>query len=379
MIRKLLIVLGLLILTFILFYFIRPKISHAPTVEEERGGQTKLAKEEKKTEIPALSIESIFDNKIDINNLGESKVIRLIATGDVIPARGANWPAVTSGDFTYNWKKTADFLKSGDLTLIDLEAPLMKGCPLQTQGFTFCGDARHVKGILFAGVDSVSIANNHIGNYAAAGIDETTLILEKNKVGWSGFGHLDIKNVKGVKFGFLAYNGIGRELELESIKTEIKNHKSKVDVLIVSIHWGDEYVLVPRNYGSIAPNDPKKVGPDLIDAGADLIIGNHPHWVQGVQIYQDKLITYAHGNFIFDQTWSKETQEGVVGEYVFYLPDEAQSGVEGAKSGGVKLIDVKYHPILVDSSYQPKLLSKKSGKHIIDRMLKSSKQIASGR
>lgn len=359
--QKVVLIIGLLILVFIIYFF-KPKISLAPQILEPPKAMEKEQKEEIQT--PKLSIESIFDDKLNAEDLDQSKIIRLIATGDVIPARGANWPSVKSGDFTYNWKKTASFLKTGDITLINLEAPLTKSCPLQTEGFTFCGDARHVQGILYAGVDSVAMANNHIGNFGQAGIDETRNLLEKNKLGWSGFGHLDTREVKGVKFGFLAYNGVGQKLNLEKIKSEIEDQRSKIDILVVSIHWGDEYVLVPRAYGNIAPDDPKKVGPELIDAGADLIIGNHPHWVQGVQIYHGKLITYAHGNFIFDQTWSKETQEGVVGEYLLYNKE---------------LIDVLYHPILVDKSYQPRFISKKSGQHILERMLKSSNLISSGK
>ena len=310
--------------------------------------------------IPSITLESIFQKQNEIDDLDENKIITLIATGDVIPARGANWPAVTGGDFTYNWKKTADFLKKGDITLINLEAPLIENCPLQTEGMSFCGDASHVQGIVFAGVDTVSIANNHIGNYAQAGIDETKTLLEANKIGWSGFGTLDIQKVKGTKFGFLAFNGIGVPINQEALAKEIKTAKPKVDVLVVSIHWGDEYVLVPRKYGNIAPDDPIQTGHLIIDSGADLVIGNHPHWVQGIELYQDKLITYAHGNFIFDQTWSQETQEGVVGVYTFY---ENQ------------IVNVKFHPILIDISYQPRFLSEKDGQHIIDRVKKSSLQI----
>ena len=334
---------------FVLFYSFEPgyKLTDVP--------QVKLP-----PSIPKVTLESIFTKQNNIKELDSRKIIRLIATGDVIPARGANWPAVTSGDFTYNWKKTADFLKKAGITLINLEAPLTKVCPLQTEGFTFCGDARHVQGIVFAGVDIVSLANNHIGNYGQGGIDETIAILESNKLGWSGFGHLDIQEVKSVKFGFLAFNGIGTPVDREGLESEIKAARPKVDVLVVSVHWGDEYVLTPRKYGDIAPDDPQEIGHLMIDAGADLVIGNHPHTVQGVEIYKDKLITYAHGNFIFDQTWSPETQEGVVGEYTFY---ENQ------------LVNVKFHPILVDVSYQPRLLSEKDGKHILNRMLKSSKLI----
>lgn len=310
--------------------------------------------------IPNITLESIFQKQNATSDLDESKVITLIATGDVIPARGANWPAVTGGDFTYNWKKTALFLKKGDITLINLEAPLIENCPLQTEGMSFCGDANHVQGMVFAGVDTVSIANNHIGNYGKVGIDETKALLDTNNIGWSGFGHLDTKRVKNVSFGFLAYNGIGTTFDRKNIENEIKEAKQKVDVLVVSTHWGDEYVLTPRKYGNVAPDDPKEIGHLIIDSGADIVIGNHPHWVQGIELYKDKLITYAHGNFIFDQTWSKETQEGVVGEYTFYEN---------------RIVNVKFHPILVDISYQPRFLSEKDGQHIIDRVKKSSLQI----
>ncbi|MCH7541307.1 CapA family protein, partial [Patescibacteria group bacterium] len=221
------------------------------------------------------------------------------------------------------------------------------------------------------GVDTISIANNHIGIYGQKGVDETIALLEANKVGWSGFGNLDIRRIKESKFGFLAFNGIGTSINRKSLATEIKEARPKVDVLVVSIHWGDEYVLTPRKYGDIAPDDPREIGHLIIDSGADLIIGNHPHTVQGVEIYKGKLITYAHGNFIFDQTWSQETQEGVVGEYTFYLPYEAST-----KEDEIQLVNVKFHPILVDKSYQPRLLNQTEGHHILDRMHKSSKTIS---
>ncbi|OGY26925.1 MAG: hypothetical protein A2Z42_00850 [Candidatus Woykebacteria bacterium RBG_19FT_COMBO_43_10] len=358
LLSKLTLLVGVFALVFILFLNFNPgaKITDEP--------QTKLP-----PPIPKVTLESIFTKQNNIKELDSRKIIRLIATGDVIPARGANWPAVTSGDFTYNWKKTADFLKKGDITLINLESPLTKGCPLQTEGFTFCGDARHIQGLVFSGVDVASLANNHIGNYGQVGIDETISLLEANKISWGGFGHLAIVQTKGTKFGFLAYNGIGAAFDREATANEIKSAKTKVAILVVSAHWGDEYVLVPREYGNIAPDDPKEIGHLMIDSGADLVIGNHPHTVQGVETYKGKLITYAHGNFIFDQTWSPETQEGVVGEYIFYISEPKEQSPE------VKLVNVKFRPLMVDKSYLPRFLSEKDGKHILDRMLKSSKLI----
>lgn len=318
---------------------------------------------QKKTRIPEVSLASVFSEKAtDLGNLDQGKLITLIATGDVIPARGANWPAVKSGNFNYNWEKTADYLKTGDITLINLEAPLMKSCPLSTSGFTFCGHSRHVEGMVFAGVDVANITNNHIGNYGAAGIAETKQILEKNSIGWSGFSRLEIKEVKGVKLGFLGYNAVGTALNRVGVEREIKLADPKVDILVVSIHWGDEYVAVPTKAPGIAPDDPVELGHLIIDAGADLIIGNHPHWVQAMELYKDKYIAFAHGNFIFDQTWSIETQEGVVGEYIFY---------------DKKLISVRYKPIVVDKSYRPVFVEGERAQTILKRMKDASHQLLS--
>jgi len=313
-------------------------------------------------ELPKITIESIFSEQAhDLKNLDKAKIIRLLATGDVIPARDVNWKMTKLADFDYPFEKTANFLKKADMTLINLEAPLIKNCPIFRSGFTFCGNQRFINGLNLAGVDVVSIANNHIGNFGQDGIEQTKRILTKNGVEYTGFGKLVVLEIKGVKFGFLAYNGIGRKIDREALKAEIAESKKKVDVLIPSIHWGKEYELTPKADGDIAPDNPVEISHLMIDAGADLIIGNHPHTVQGVEIYSGKLITYAHGNFIFDQTWSQETQEGVVGEYTFY---------------GTQLIDVQFHPILIDVSYQPQLLSEKDAQPVLNRMLKSTNIIA---
>ncbi len=312
----------------------------------------------KETKIPSPTLDSIFAvSDENLTSLDQSKVVKLIATGDVIPARGANWPAVQSGNFHYNWEKTAAYLKTGDITLINLEAPLMKSCPLTSSGFTFCGDARHIQGILFAGVDVANITNNHIGNYGQAGITETENLLNANAVEWSGFSHLGIKEIKGIKFGFLGYNGVGVHIDRESMAKEIAEAKPKVDVLVISVHWGKEYESLPMTDGNIAPDNPREIGHIMIDSGADLVIGNHPHWVQGVEFYKGKLITFAHGNFIFDQTWSIETQEGVVGEYTFY---------------GNTLVDIHYKPIVVDKSYQPTFTEGDRAAKIMKQMQDSS-------
>jgi poly-gamma-glutamate synthesis protein (capsule biosynthesis protein) len=184
--------------------------------------------------------------------------------------------------------------------------------------------------------------------------------LEESGIEWSGFSRLAVQERKGTKFGFLGFNGVGVKINREALAQEIRQAKPKVDILIVSVHWGEEYVAVPDDDGNVAPDKPIEIGHLMIDSGADLVIGNHPHWVQGVEFYENKLIAYAHGNFIFDQTWSEETQEGVVGNYTFY---------EG------KLIAVSYKPVVVDKSYQPTWADGARAAKILRQMQNSSLEI----
>ena len=102
------------------------------------------------------------------------------------------------------------------------------------------------------------------------------------------------------------------------MKREIALVRPQADVVVVQFHWGKEYQRQPMADPNVpTPDDPVVIGHLSIDWGADIVIGNHPHWYQGIEIYRGKLITYAHGNFVFDQMWSEETREGVIGTYTF--------------------------------------------------------------
>jgi poly-gamma-glutamate capsule biosynthesis protein CapA/YwtB (metallophosphatase superfamily) len=313
---------------------------------------------------PALSLASIFGaDKPDLTKFDSDKVRVLIATGDVIPAREVNYKMVTHHDWLYPWRQTADYLQSGDLLYINLESPLIAGCPIIHGGFTFCGDARAIQGLDFAKVGVANIANNHFTNFGPTGVNATILLLAQHNIGVSGLGHWVIRDIRGVKFGFVGFNGIGTHIDRAEMKREIAIVRAQADVVVVAFHWGKEYELVPMVGAGIAPDDPREIGHLAIDDGADLVIGNHPHWVQGVEIYQGKLITYAHGNFIFDQMWSQETREGVVGRYTFY---------------GTQLIRVDYRPVLISDYAQPSWLDETTGEGqtILQRMEHSSHLIA---
>jgi len=257
---------------------------------------------------------------------------------------------VEYSDFLYPFRQTAAYLRSGDLTLINLESPLLSsGCPVTDAGMQFCGDARFVTALKYAGVDTACTANNHIGNYGDAGIRETWDHLRAAGIGFCGYGSVDHKTVRGLRFAFLAYNAVGNRFDYTLARREIRAARRTADVVVVSVHWGKEYVPVPEVAPGIADDDPVRVGHWIIDSGADLIVGNHPHHIQGVELYRGRLIAYAHGNFVFDQMFTGvdcpgdanvvcSTREGVVGVYTFY---------------GTRLVAVRYHPVIIDDYAQP--------------------------
>ena len=270
-------------------------------------------------QLPVLSLQNLFHPKYVVPN-DPSKVRTLLATGDVIPARGVNYYATGRHDFLWPFRRTADYTKNADVTLINLESPLFAGCPVDpNSGFKFCGDGRFVDGLTYMGAKVANLANNHTSNYGAEGITITDNLLQQHGIKTSGLGPVAVVDVRGVKFGFIGFNGVGRAIDKVAVQASIQRARQLADIVVVQFHWGKEYERQPMADPHVpTPDDPVAIGHAAVDWGADIVIGNHPHWYQGIEVYHDRLITYAHGNFVFDQMWSEETREGVIGTYTFY-------------------------------------------------------------
>lgn len=306
--------------------------------------------------------ESSFFNFVSTKSASKANInpneYVIIATGDVIPARSVNWKLTGLNNFNYPFEKTQSLLKSADILLVNLESPLISDCKTTVEGMIFCGNQKFAKSMANMKVKVANLANNHTTNYGIDGINQTVEILKQNNITVEGLGAPSIINIKGRTFGFLGFNDIGVSPLVASadavfIDRDIKELKKTTDFVIVSFHWGIEYTSTPSARQI-------QIAHSAIDAGADLIIGNHPHWPQGVEIYKDKLITYAHGNFIFDQMWSWETREGVVGKYTF---------------NNQGLSRVEFIPIIIDDYSQPRFATKMEATSILSKMKASTNAI----
>jgi poly-gamma-glutamate capsule biosynthesis protein CapA/YwtB (metallophosphatase superfamily) len=285
------------------------------------------------------TLDTIFSPSRDwVATLSAEQVRTIVATGDVLVARQVNIHVQESQDPNWPFEKTAPLLRDADIAFINLETPLISNCPLKNSGFQFCGEASNVQGLLYAGIDVVNIANNHASNYGREGVLETHAVLGSNGLLVSGINGPVYTTIRGITFAFVGYNEVNTQLGIahvvpELIASEVAQAKNTADIVVVQFHWGVEYTHQPTRHQ-------RELAHLAIDNGADLIIGNHPHWWQAVELYKEKMITYSHGNFVFDQMWSQETREGVVGRYTFY---------------NNRLITAEFIPIIIYDYGQPQI------------------------
>ncbi|OGM19254.1 hypothetical protein A2771_03970 [Candidatus Woesebacteria bacterium RIFCSPHIGHO2_01_FULL_38_26b] len=292
----------------------------------------------------------------------EDSSVEIILTGDVMLGRSVMKKALELNDYSYPFVKVAPELSKADLVFINLENPIVKNCPIHEGGFKFCSPPESIEALLYAGVDVVSLANNHSGNYGEKGIEETVNYLENKGILVTGVGSLVIKEIGEMKFGFLGFDKAQQTNPiLTPIETDlIKDSDSKVDILVVAMHWGVEYQ-------NKALPGVRSLANQLVKTGADIVVGHHPHWVQDIECFEisqgvkestppvwtsfapqvngcpkgSKIVYYSLGNFVFDQMWSEETKKGLAVRLTF---------------GGKDIINQELLPIYISSVGQPEFV-----------------------
>ena len=244
--------------------------------------------------------------------------VRLFFVGDLMFDRNIRLAAQKNGnDFIF--EEITDFLAGYNLVVANLEGPLttnksvsVGSVPGSANNFVFTFDPSWAKTLFNKNIQLVNLGNNHILNFGQKGLELTQEYLKEAGVEYfgapasAGAPSVIIKEIDGVKFGFVGYNQfIGSPAEgASATRAEINKLRSQVDIVIVSAHWDREYFPEPL------PTT-KTVAHSFIDAGADLVIGTHPHVIQISEEYKGKKIYYSLGNFVFDQWFNQEVRTGL--------------------------------------------------------------------
>jgi hypothetical protein len=247
-----------------------------------------------------------------------------------------------------------ELIEGADLAIANFENPAPNAFRYHTSGTVFSADPKLIKGLANAGIDWVGLANNHIGDAGGPGILQTIKNLKTYGIASSGAGK-DLTAARkpallkthGVTVAMLAYDTIAgyyaagktkagsAKLTAATVKADVAAaRKAGADVVIVFPHWGTEYDPTPFV-------NQTRLARMIIDSGADMVIGNHAHWAGAMELYKGKAIWYALGNFVFDQTWSEPTMEGITLELTFR---------------GTELVQVRMRPHIILDKAQPNFL-----------------------
>ncbi len=304
---------------------------------------------------------------------GPGEVTTLTMVGDVMLGRRV---AQASGDDPIRTlRPTAKRLASAEITVGNLESTLSdNGRPTQG-GDSFYADPAVLEGLELAGFDAVSLANNHAGDYGAGALRETLAELRDAGLPYVGAGR-DLAEARrpviitrdGVRVGFIGTESIGEtpaatsdsggtnrlnmpprtgplnERQLARISRDIARLAAEVDVVVVVPHWGTQYTHVPEA-------SQRRAARAFAEAGADLVIGGHPHWVQGWEQVGDTVVVHSLGNFIFDMDFQTKTMEGVFVEVVLW-------------GGDVKAVEPVAYTL--DSRFVPRVVEGAEAADILD-------------
>jgi poly-gamma-glutamate synthesis protein (capsule biosynthesis protein) len=272
---------------------------------------------------------------------------------------------------TGNAGAVRDLIHGADIAIANFENPAPNGWSFHDHGTIFSANPKNIAALKSAGIDWVSMANNHIGDAGRTGILQTARNLDAYGIAHAGAGRntaaahkAALIDAGGVTVGLLGYDTIApsywsgpstpgsAHMTVGALKRDIAAARAAgADVVVVMPHWGVEYHDQPTALQ-------QKLGRAAIDAGADMVIGNHPHWVGAMEVYKGKPIWYALGNLVFDQTWSIPTMEGITVELTF---------------DGTRLVQSRIRPHLILDKAQPNFMDPAgSGRQVLNQLYRAS-------
>lgn len=269
----------------------------------------------------------------------------------------------TDRDFARPFSGVHEVLADDDLTIANFEGTLGTHAGRKDVAFAFRGRPEFAKMLPAGSVELVNLANNHSADCGPLGVVDTQKALDDAGVGWFGLGRVDVRTVRGIGVVNLGYTG-GREEVKAQVQEDIRKYKKPGNLVVVSFHWGIE--------GSHATHSIQiALGHAAVDAGADLVIGTHPHVLQGVEEYKGKKILYSLGNFVFGGNARPGEWESMIYRTKFALKD----GVVTRVADDDQLIPVQVSGSRTQNDFRPVLLDGEAKTQVLANVAKYSASI----
>lgn len=264
---------------------------------------------------------------------------------------------------SYFFKKVAPIFSQDDITIVNFEGTLTTSKKRARKTFTFKGPKKYASILKKGSVEVVNLANNHSKDYGNVSLSDTQKTMNQNNIGYCRNTVINYQTVNGVKTAFLGFNALNK-ITKNQIKTGIRAaQKNNAEIIIVSFHWG-----VERKY---YPNKKQKtLGHYAIDCGASLVLGHHPHVLQGIEKYNGRYIVYSLGNFCFGGNSNPKDKDTMIFQQTFSVKDGKLQ-----PENNTKIIPCSLSSHKKTNDFQPRILSGKDKKRLIKKMNKLSKRL----
>ncbi|KQL38788.1 capsular biosynthesis protein [Bacillus sp. FJAT-25509] len=298
--------------------------------------------------------------------------IKISAAGDFTLGSDEDFQYINSfpaeankNGLAYFTKGLNNIFKQDDLSTVNLETTLTNAKIRATKTFRFKGNPSYAKILTLSGIEAVNLANNHSHDYLQKGFEDTINNLKKEKIGYFGYNDQYVTTIKGVKVAALGYEGWNDSPELRiKINNDIQNlRKNGVKIILIHFHWGIERDYVPNS-------TQKNLAHYAIDHGADLILGHHPHVVQGIEEYKGKFIVYSLGNFMFGGNKNPKDKDTFVFQQTFHLNNGKLTNQKE-----IKVVPFSISSVSSRNNYQPLFLKGSEEQRVKKKIIDASNKI----
>lgn len=261
-------------------------------------------------------------------------------------------------DKNYFFANVADIFKEDDFTIVNLEGALtLSEEYAQGRTYNIKGDPEYAFMLKDASVEAVSMANNHRLDYGEDGSRDTVAALEAADILYAYDRNLGICEVEGIQIGWVSVNEAtqGRNVEKYLQEGMKQLREEGADLILACCHWGIERDNYPEDYQ-------KELGRKCIDWGADLVIGHHPHVLQGIDQYQGKYIVYSLGNFCFGANRNPSDKDTMIFQQTFTFR------AEQVQTNDARIIPCSVSSVTSRNNYQPTPLEGENWRRVIGRI-----------
>lgn len=262
---------------------------------------------------------------------------------------------VQNRDFSYFFSGVYDILSNDDLTIANLETTFTNASEKVDKTFNFKGDIDYTNILKEGSVEAVNLANNHTRDYGEQGYADTIAALKEAGIPYFGYEDYVILEIDEIKIGLSGLYGWDEMSAKENTEKAITYFKeNKADLIIMTYHWGIE-----REYEQNSTQE--NIARYAIELGADLVLGHHPHVVQGIECYQGKYIVYSLGNFVFGGNKNPKDKDTMIFRQTFHYEDNVLVGTDVeiipcSLSGKTDVND--YRPIVLEGEEKERVYQK---------------------